>query len=223
MDSEEYEIEVAEHFKLKGYKVSITQRTNDYGVDVFAEKETEKIAIQAKKYGGTSRSVNREVIMNLHGAKDYFDCTRAILVTNVSVLPNAQEVATKLNVEILILDFDRSASKRSYRSTLFDSIWEEHIKPLKGQTILRKDGKANKIVEVDSSGVTRLTSNGRKQKIDIEIFRNTINHIFQNGRITRDEINQEYAKRASSGIVLILSQLPMFELSERPLTLRLKK
>ena len=41
--------------------------------------------------------------------------------------------------------------------------------------------------------------------------------------ITRSEINDNYSKRASSGIVLILSQVPMFELVERPLALRLRK
>ena len=43
------------------------------------------------------------------------------------------------------------------------------------------------------------------------------------GEITRKEINDEYAKRASSGVVLILSQVPLFELVDKPLTLRLKR
>ena len=42
------------------------------------------------------------------------------------------------------------------------------------------------------------------------------------GYITRKEINDEYAKRASSGVVLILSQVPLFEFIDKPLTLRLK-
>jgi hypothetical protein len=29
--------------------------------------------------------------------------------------------------------------------------------------------------------------------------------------VTREEINEEYVKRASSGVVLVLSQVPFFE------------
>lgn len=47
--------------------------------------------------------------------------------------------------------------------------------------------------------------------------------LLRDGYITRSEINDNYSKRASSGIVLILSQVPMFELVERPLALRLRK
>ena len=82
--------------------------------------------------------------------------------------------------------------------------------PLAGKTLTRDNGKTNRIVNVDWSGIERITSNGKHQKIGIEIFRFTMDRLFTTGRITRDEINQNYAKRASSGIVLILSQAPLF-------------
>lgn len=47
--------------------------------------------------------------------------------------------------------------------------------------------------------------------------------LLREGSITRSEINDNYSKRASSGIVLILSQVPVFELVEKPLALRLRK
>lgn len=88
--------------------------------------------------------------------------------------------------------------------------------PLAGKTLTRDNGKTNRIVNVDWSGIERITSNGKHQKIGIEIFRFTMDRLFTTGRITRDEINQNYAKRASSGIVLILSQAPCFRLVKQP-------
>ena len=86
------------------------------------------------------------------------------------------------------------------------------------------NGKINIILEVNWGGINRITSNGNQQKIDIEIFKKIINHILENGSITRQEINDEYSKRASSGIVLILSQLPMIHLNNtRPISIELIK
>jgi restriction system protein len=93
--------------------------------------------------------------------------------------------------------------------------------PLSGQ-IVQEDGvRSNTIEKVDWAGVQRINSTGRSSRIDIETFRLAVNHILRHGSITRDEINQNYAKRASSGVVLILSQMPLFELTEKPLALRL--
>ena len=98
---------------------------------------------------------------------------------------------------------------------------EKYIMPLAGKTLTRDNGKTNRIVNVDWSGIERITSNGKHQKIGIEIFRFTMDRLFTTGRITRDEINQNYAKRASSGIVLILSQAPCFRLVKQPAALEL--
>ena len=79
MTPREYEKCVSDYFKEQGYEVELTPQSNDYGVDVFARKGDEKIAIQVKMYGNSSRKVNRQMIMNLHGAKDYFGCTHGVL------------------------------------------------------------------------------------------------------------------------------------------------
>lgn len=50
----------------------------------------------------------------------------------------------------------------------------------------------------------------------------TVNRLLRNGSITRRWIDDEYAKRASSGIVLILSQYPLFDYVPRPAGVRLK-
>jgi restriction system protein len=55
----EFEQLVCDHYRQKGYRVQTTSASNDYGIDVFAEKKGEKIAVQVKMYGGSTRKRNR--------------------------------------------------------------------------------------------------------------------------------------------------------------------
>ena len=221
MTPDQYEKYVANYFQNKGYKVKQTPYSNDYGVDVFAEKNKEKIAIQAKMFGNSNRKINRQMVMEFYGAKDFFNCNKGIIVTDGEIIQNAKDVADKLGIEILFIYPQSHVPKNNSQ---FDEIWENYVMPLEGKTITRKNGKINTILEVNWGGINRITSNGNQQKIDIEIFKKTINHILENGSITRQEINDEYSKRASSGIVLILSQLPMIHLNNtRPISIELIK
>jgi len=224
MRPDEYEHIVADYFEQKGFSTKVSQYSNDYGVDVFATKGKAKIAIQVKMFGNSTRPINRQMIMELHGAKDYFDCTKAIMATNGRIIDNALEVAEKLKIEVLNIPAIKTnfKSKTKEQSGKFETIWEKYVMPLEGKTIKRADGKTNKILTVDWSGIKRITSNGREQKIKIEIFKKTINHLLKNGSITRKYINDEYQYRASSGIVLILSNTSKFELTNNPTGLKMK-
>ena len=222
MKPHEYERAVAEYYRAKGYVVEETPASGDWGVDCFAEQGDERLAIQVKIYGHTGRKVNRQMVMELHGAKDFFDCTRAVIATDGTLRESAARVAEKLGIEIFRFVASGPPSRQSaHRNATFDAVWEVHIMPLKGKTIRSESGRTNVVVDVDWGGLTRLTSSGRKQTIPIEVFRQTVTQLIDEGRITRDAINQSYAKRASSGVVLILSQVPGFEASTRPTGLRL--
>lgn len=232
MTPREYEEYVYNHYKELGYDVKLTPQSNDYGVDILAKKDDEKLAIQTKMYGHSTRKVNRQMIMELCGAKEYYDCTKAVLATDGEVMSDAVEVAHKLNIEILNLQIEDSnvsdtskddvmlsdISKSKYG---FDYIWEKYIFPLKGKTLRNSRGD-NTIVDVDWSRVTRITSNGKRGYINIEDFKMAVNILLEEGCVTRDDINQR-TKRVSSGIVLILSQVPFFELKENPLRLEFVK
>lgn len=233
----EYEQQVADHFGALGYRTTVTTYSNDYGLDVLAENGSERIAVQAKLYGHTSRQVNRQMIMELHGVRDYFDCDRAVLATDGTVRADAQEVASKLGITILPLapqampaiDVVDSTSDSRHKAAgvrgrlTADEIWTRHVFPLAGRTLHARGTRTNRILTVDWGGIERITSNGTRSRIDYEIFRATIDHILQHGLITRDEINQNYAKRASSGIVLILSQVPGIRLERNPIRLVLER
>lgn len=229
MKPRQFEELVCEHFRKQGYEAETTSYSGDYGIDVFAKKGKEKIAVQAKMYGGSTRKINRQMVMELHGAKDYFDCTKAVIATDGTFLPDAITVAEKLKIEILYLNEfqtqipQQQTQKSNKTDKTFEQIWEDYIIPLQGKTLTRSNGETNKIVKADWSGIERLTSNGNNGKIKIEIFKQAVNKLLSDGSITRDYINQNYVGRASSGVVLILSQVPFFSLTDRPTGLKYEK
>ena len=223
MNPRQFEEHVCEYFKEQSYQTEITPYNNDYGVDIFASKGNEKLAIQAKMYGGTTRKTNRKAIMELHGAKDFFECTGAVIATDGLLLQSAIEVANKLKIKIIYFDSPpiNSTALASSKMKTFESIWQEFIIPLQGETLHRKEGKTNKILKVDWSGVERISSEGNIGKIEIEVFKQTINKLLTTNFVSRDEINQNYTKRAASGVILILSKVPFFEVTKKPLGLKM--
>ena len=171
MNPRQFEELVCEHFQQQGYKTELTSYSNDYGIDGFATKGKEKIAIQSKMYGHTTRKINRQMVMELHGAKDFFDCTKAVIATDGAFLTDALTVAEKLKIEILYINnFQPTKPKPSPKNNTdetFEQIWENYIVPLQGKTLTRNNGETNQILKADWSGVERLTSNGNKGKIKI--------------------------------------------------------
>ena len=229
MNPRQFEEFVCEHFRQQGYKTELTAYSNDYGVDGFAIKGKQKIAIQSKMYGHTTRKINRQMVMELHGAKDFFDCTKAVIATDGIFLQDALVVAEKLKIEILYLNEIQKSISTSITTTknnnnkTFEQIWEDYIIPLQGKTLTRRNGETNQIIKADWSGIERKTSNGNNGKIKIEIFKQAVNRLLTDGSISRDYINQNYVGRASSGIILVLSQVPFFKLTEKPTGLKYEK
>ena len=261
MNPRDFEQYVAELFRMKGYQVDVTSASNDGGVDVIATRGDEKLAIQVKMYGGSSRKVNRQAITELHGSMALMDCTGAVIATDGELLSEAVHAAKKLRIDVLLIDPDwwmrmpdhgkspgqevSSATGNEPHISLetpqpetsgtspdpgpapdaltFDQIWRKHIMPLKGKKLQTATGRENTILDVNWSEVKRITSNGKQGKLPIEIFRFAVNTLLKQGYISRDTINQNYAGRGSSGIVMILSHVPIFELVKHPKTgLRLR-
>jgi len=96
----------------------------------------------------------------------------------------------------------------------FEEMWENYVMPLSGQTI-SNGALTNRIVSVDRQGITRQTSTGRIGKIAIKDFKFAYSQLAQHGFVEREFINQ-HANRCSSGIVLILSQVPFIEVKDKP-------
>ena len=220
----QYEELVAAVLEGEGYSTQVGPYTRDWGVDVIARRGSEQLAVQAKMYGSTTRRVGRECLMQLHGAAAYFDCNGAVLATDGLLTEDANRVAQKLSIRVMNVAAaaGRSTPRRGTTAVDFDGIWKQYVMPLAGRTLTRSMGSSNTIVSVDWVGLKRVTSTGAHQFIPIEIFRFAIERVLRDGAITRDEIDQHYTGRASSGITLILAQVPLFEVGGRPQTVRLK-
>lgn len=231
MTPREFEELVAAQLRADGYETGLGSYVGDWGVDIVASKGDERLAVQAKMYGGSARMVNREAVMQLYGAAAYFQCTGAVLATDGDVAADAQEVAGRLRVRILRIGATAGVPPASGRArprpgaggpSTFDDIWERYVVPLAGRTLTRADGSSNTVQKVDWAGLTRITSGGNRQFITVETFRYAIETVLTRGSITRDEINQHYPGRASSGIVLVLAQVPLFEVTGRPVVVRMR-
>ncbi len=168
--------------------------------------------------------------MQLFGAMAYRQCNKAVIATDGTCMTDAIEVANRLGVEILYLNSTdiivRQHEELENEKVLpttniddaipFDEMWKRYIMPLSGRTITN-DGLTNKIISVDWGGLKRMTSKGNIGKISIEEFQLAYELLVKNGSVERVLINQ-HAKRCSSGIVLVLSQVPFIGVQNKPKT-----
>lgn len=226
-----YERLVASILEAEGYTTQLGSYVGDGGIDIIATRGAERLAVQAKMYGD-GRPVNRHMILELHGAAACADCTGAVIATDGRLMTDAIEAAHKLGIRVLLTDetsttdgvpaaVENPHALPAADGLDFDELWSRSVMPLAGRTLTRSDGSTNRIVKVDWTGVTRVTSNGRPGFIPIEIFRWAISEVLSTGSVTRDAINEQYVGRASSGVVLVLAQVPEFAVGGRPLTVRL--
>lgn len=97
LQAREFEFEIANLFRKKGYSVLVTRMTGDDGVDVFASNETEKIIIQCKRW---KNPVGRAAVDELAGVHSRYGAQRAILATTSSFSEDAQQTALQNNIEL---------------------------------------------------------------------------------------------------------------------------
>lgn len=108
LSGEEFERLLEAHFIDKGYKVSLTPKTNDYGADLLLRKGDEKIVVQAKRY---KNKVGNSAIQEIVAAKAYYKANKAMVVTNSFFTQNAINLAKANNVEL----WDRRKMSKKFR------------------------------------------------------------------------------------------------------------
>ena len=92
----EFEKICAELLEIDGYeKTQATQEVGDYGIDVIAEKDGIKYAIQCKRYDG---NVGNEAIQEAMTGKEYYQCNIAIVLTNSKFTNRARRLAESAGV-----------------------------------------------------------------------------------------------------------------------------
>lgn len=99
MDGREYEDYVAEVLKRQGFRdIQHTAVTGDYGVDLLARHGRHRYAVQCKYYSG---AVGGSAVQEAAAGMAYYDCERALVVTNSYLTPNAHKLAEANGVDIL--------------------------------------------------------------------------------------------------------------------------
>lgn len=96
-----FENHVERLYKGFGYSVSTTPATGDFGVDLIAISNTEKIAIQCKKY---ATPVGPDAVMQVYSGGAYYECTRFAVFSINGFTNAATEMAKKLRVELFNIE-----------------------------------------------------------------------------------------------------------------------
>lgn len=96
LDGFEFEKFCTELLIINGYEnVQNTPKSIDYGIDIIAERDNIKYAIQCKRYKG---KVGNEAVQEAVTGKEYYGCNLAIVLTNSLFTQNAQVLSRSAGV-----------------------------------------------------------------------------------------------------------------------------
>lgn len=98
MEGHQFETYCADVLKKSGfYDVHVTPATNDYGIDIVAKKSGTSYAIQCKCY---SKPVGVKAVQEAYAGKSYYNCDKAVVLTNNYFTKQANAMARKNHVEL---------------------------------------------------------------------------------------------------------------------------
>lgn len=214
----EFEHQVADYFSKLGYNTDLTRAVGDWGVDVFIEKEGSKGVVQVKNYGNSRTKVSRKDLMELYGVMAYFDCTFAKLVYNGAMNDDAKQVAEKLNIECIYMEYKNDIPDELNGNGLesFDKCWEKYVIPLQDTEINTISNQKYNIGKVDHSTLIYTNTKGKTNKSKIEVFRWAYNRIIRTGSVFGKDIRDEFKCPYSSLVVAVFMHIPYFIVEKGP-------
>jgi len=114
LSGNEFEEYCAQILAANGYRdITLTQVRGDHGVDILAEKDGLRYAIQCKCYAG---SIGNKAVQEAYSGRDIYEADRAAVMTNSYFTPQATQDAEVLGVELWdreeLLDLIRRAGKK---------------------------------------------------------------------------------------------------------------
>jgi restriction system protein len=98
-------------YEEDGYTVDTTPRTHDFGADLVAEKDSLRLAIQAK---GWANNVGIRAVQEVVGSKEYYACTESAVITNAGFTHPAKELAAANDCQLI----DSTAIEKMIAKTL---------------------------------------------------------------------------------------------------------
>ena len=98
MDGYKFEYQCAKILKLKHFsKIEVTRKSGDQGVDIIAFKRRKKYGIQCKYY---TYPVGNKAVQEAYAGANFYDCDKAMVMTNTTFTKSATQLAEKLEVEL---------------------------------------------------------------------------------------------------------------------------
>lgn len=101
MSGIEFEQYIGTLLKSQGYSVTYKAATGDYGVDLLAERDHVKYAIQAKRYAGT---VGNHAVMEADAGKTHYQANKAVVITSNYFTLHARILAASNRVTLIDRD-----------------------------------------------------------------------------------------------------------------------
>lgn len=86
-------------YTVQGYTVQKTGKTGDQGGDLIANKNPDRILIQAKCYNNSP--VGNAGVQDAAAAKGFYDCNKAMVITSSNFTKDAIDLAKKDNIELI--------------------------------------------------------------------------------------------------------------------------
>lgn len=113
MDGIEFENYVEALFRRDGYKTKGTPRTGDYGVDLIATKNNQRIAVQCKRY---KNSLGQEAIREVYAGMQHYNCSVGVVITNSHFTKHAATLAT--TTRCILIDREKLSLLASKQYTI---------------------------------------------------------------------------------------------------------
>lgn len=98
MTGREFELYLEVLFQTLGYGAEQLPTSKDFGADLILVSGDKRIALQAKRY---KANVGNRAVQMILGAKSYYGCQEAWIVTNSFYTKAAIQMATKTNVVLV--------------------------------------------------------------------------------------------------------------------------
>lgn len=167
IDAYEFEDFVLRLMQKLGYKGWLTPKSGDFGVDVIAEKDKSRLAIQAKKYS-SQNMVSVKDVNQLAGGAKYWECAGSLLVTTSALSGNAKLLCEKLKIDY----WEKKELIREVNAAYFRGVSYIEFFPLISES------KGYGVLDFSLWSLTRYNKMESGDECDILVFRvkNECNH-----------------------------------------------
>lgn len=98
MDGVAFEQFLKRLFIYRGYNVSETARTGDFGADLLLKKDGRSTVVQAKRY---NNNVGAKALQEIYSARHHYKADEMMVVSNAHFTKQAQVMAEEQNIELI--------------------------------------------------------------------------------------------------------------------------